>query len=185
MPAEGRRRLFFALWPAAATAAALHAQSERARAVCGGRPTRRSDLHLTLAFLGDLAADRVPVAEAVAAEVIAAEFEFVLDRIGYWKHNRILWAGCSAEPVALVDLAQQLATRLRGAGFALESRAFAAHVTLLRNARCAELPPLHHVLPWRADAFVLAESAAAGDSRYSELRRWPLRSGARAGPSGD
>lgn len=138
---------------------------------------RRDTLHLTLAFLGDVMATRVADAEAAAAKVTASAFTLDLDRLGYWKHNRIVWAGSVAVPPALTALAASLAEALRAAGFQLEERAFAAHVTLLRNAVCSPAASaLAAAIRWPAADFALVEShAGAGGSRYAVLRRWPLR----------
>src|SRR5690606_7323542 len=46
------RRVFFALWPDARTAAVLSGWAQDAHAMCGGRIMRPDTLHLTLAFLG-------------------------------------------------------------------------------------------------------------------------------------
>lgn len=170
-------RLFFALWPADEVAGALHATARAAHAGCGGRTMRRDTLHITLAFLGSVAAARVAAAEAAAGRMSAPAFELELDRLGYWKHNRIVWAGCSAPPPALLDLASALTQELRAEGFMLDERPFAAHATLVRNARCASAPPplLANPVRWPASDFALVEShAAAGGSRYAVRRRWPL-----------
>jgi 2'-5' RNA ligase len=65
----------------------------------------------------------------------------------------------------------------------LESRAFHAHVTLIRRARepGAELPPPPRV-DWPVDEFVLVRSALSREgSRYEVLERFALRGGARPG----
>lgn len=169
-------RCFFALWPDEALAGSLHALAEAAHASCGGRLMRRDTLHLTLAFLGEISADRVAAARAAADALAGTEgFDLTLDRLGYWQHNRILWAGGVSPRLTL--LADGLATRLRAAGFALDTRGFAAHVTLLRDARCEVVPTMPAALAWPVREFVLAESRpAAAGARYDIIGRWPLRS---------
>lgn len=173
--AAAAQRLFFALWPPAEVAQTLHAAACQAHAACGGRLIRRETLHITLAFLGDVAAARLGAVEAAAAGVSASAFVLAIDRLAYWRHNRIVWAGCSAPPVALEQLADGLARRLREAAFPLEDRRFAAHATLLRNAANAALPALDAAISWPVADFVLVASNAGADgSRYEVLRRWPL-----------
>jgi 2'-5' RNA ligase len=176
--ADGSRRLFFALWPDAAAAGKLHEAAKAARAACGGRLMRRETLHVTLAFLGAVAGARVAEAEAAAAAAAAAGATFALDidRLAYWRHNRILWAGCTAPPAALLRLADGLGQGLREAGFRLDARPFAVHATLLRNADCpAVAPALPETIRWQAADFVLVESHPAPEgSRYEPLRRWRL-----------
>jgi len=133
----------------------------------------RDNLHLTLAFLGDLSAERVADARAAADGLAAGSFELRLDRLGYWKHNRILWAGGESAP--LTALATALAERLRARSFRLDERPFAAHVTLLRDARCPALPALAEALAWPVAEFVLARSPEPGKvGAYEIVGRWPL-----------
>jgi 2'-5' RNA ligase len=175
MPADQSRRLFFALWPDAALAEALGALAVQAKESCGGRATATADIHLTLAFLGDIGAEAVREAEAVAARLDCGAVDMAIDRLGYWKHNRILWAGCSELPKTLAHLAGSLGDQLRQTGFTLDARPFAAHVTLLRDARCRELPAFGAPLHWRSSELILAGSVPRTQPRYSILRRWPLR----------
>ena len=173
-----RLRVFFALWPGAATAAALHARARALHAECGGRVMRRDTIHLTLAFLGDVAVPRLAALEAVAQSVRGERFVLELDRVGSWRGNRILWAGSVKGPAALPAMAEALAAGLREAGFELEARAFNPHVTLVRNAarppRVVEMAPLR----WPVASFVLvASEREAGGAHYRVLGRWPLGGG--------
>lgn len=177
------RRVFFALWPPDAAAERLHAAALAAHAACGGKAMRRENLHITLAFLGNVTADRYAAAESVAAAIDAPGFALELDELGWWKHNRILWAGCRAAPAALLGLADTLAARLRATGFVLDERPYAVHATLLRNARCPPpLPTLDVPIAWTATDFALVESVPGpGGSRYTVRRRWPLQSSVSGG----
>lgn len=170
------RRLFFALWPAAAIADELHAAARAAHVSCGGRLMRRETLHVTLAFLGDVPESRFADVLAVAPGATAPAFLLELDRLGHWPHSHIVWAGCTAAPAALPTLADDLAQGLRAAGFRLDDRPYAAHATLLRNAECRSgAPPLTNPIRWAVEDFALVESHRGADgSRYEVLRRWPL-----------
>jgi RNA 2',3'-cyclic 3'-phosphodiesterase len=166
-------RVFFAVWPDAPTAERLHTLGIEAGRNCSGRVMRRDTLHVTLAFLGEQPTDRLADARRAADAVAAEPFDLKLDRLGYWKHNRILWAG-GVSP-RLTFLAGSLADQLRTAGFSLEERPFVAHLTLLRDARCAEVPVLPEPFSWPVREFVLAESRLAREgSRYEIIGRWPL-----------
>ncbi len=169
-------RLFFALWPDSATSAALHARARALHLECGGRAMRRDTIHLTLAFLGDTPAREVERLQALAAQLEGERFALVLDHVGSWKRNRVLWTGPSILPPALAALAQDLEARLRVAGFALEERAFSPHVTLVRTARVAPAAAPLTPLRWRVTSFVLvaSERSAAG-AHYRVIGRWPLQ----------
>lgn len=166
-------RVFFAVWPDESAAQALAAAGREAYLACGGRPMRRDSLHLTLAFLGEQPEARIAEARAVADAVAAEPFTLTIDRLGYWRHNRILWAGGDCPP--LVALADALGACLRAAGFVLDERPFAAHATLLRNARCPAVPALATPIAWPVTEFVLVESRLSAEGAdYRAIGRWPL-----------
>lgn len=173
-------RVFFALWPDLAAQAALHRAALTAGRQCGGRVMRRQNLHLTLAFVGDVAPQRLPELQALAAEVAAPAFRLDLDRLGYWPHNHILWAGSGAASPALGELAGQLAARLRAAGWPTglkAGQAFVPHVTLLRkvDAHPAALPAFSP-LAWECESFALMRSClSASGAVYENIGKWPLR----------
>ena len=77
----------------------LEALAGRLHGVWRRAPDATRDLHLTLAFVGDVDRDRLPL-EAVGDAVGGPGFELPIDAVGYWPHNRIVWAGSTACPVA-------------------------------------------------------------------------------------
>ena len=177
MSAEALVRVFFALWPGDAAKQALAETAAKLREQCGGRATSAAKAHITLFFVGSIARTRLPALEALAASVESRGFELVLDRIGYWRHNRIVWAGAHAVPDPLSMLAAELTRRLATEGVVGEPRPYVPHVTLLRNAerapRTRTMPPLE----WAVREFALVESAPAGAGvQYNVMKRWPLAS---------
>ncbi|MBS3935926.1 MAG: RNA 2',3'-cyclic phosphodiesterase [Sulfuritalea sp.] len=175
MAESAPRRVFFALWPPAETLSALDAVATETVRRCGGRRTRRDALHLTLAFIGVVTSARLDALRNVAGRVRAEPFSFVLDRLGCWPRNRIVWTGCGAAPSAQNRLCATLAARLAEAGFIIDRRPFVPHVTLVRDARCDRLPERTSPIPWRVGDFVLAESLLQpAGARYRLLGRWPL-----------
>ncbi|MCX8085421.1 MAG: RNA 2',3'-cyclic phosphodiesterase [Rhodocyclaceae bacterium] len=172
-------RVFFALWPDVASRGALVAAAKAASAICGGRRQRDENLHLTLAFLGTVTSAKLDTLLAVGNGVRAAPYTLCFDRLGYWQHNRIVWAGCSEVPSAQRRLFALLADSLAAAGFRLDSRPHVPHVTLVRQARCATQLPELAPIPWRVTEFTLVESHLAQEgARYEVLARWPLMEGA-------
>lgn len=164
--------LFFALWPPPETARALAAWAAAVQKLAGGRATVEENIHLTLAFLGKADAHQ---ASAAAEPVRSSKFDLPIDAAKYWKHNKIVWVGPSALPAPLAALVERLHPALKAAGFELEDRPFAAHVTLLRKAAPpASIPPLPEVR-WPATAFLLCRSTPTGKgSRYEVLREFAL-----------
>jgi 2'-5' RNA ligase len=170
-----RDRLFFALWPDEALERRLMRLVDRVVLACGGRGVAAGKLHLTLVFLGDVERERVAPLRALAASVNGPQVELTLDRLGYWHHNLIAWAGTSAVPEALAGLVAALEARLRAAGYAFDRRPYVPHVTLARNARCRGRLTLEEPLLWRADEFVLVRSTRGnGTTHYEAIGRWPL-----------
>jgi 2'-5' RNA ligase len=171
-----KARVFFALWPSEAAAMDLHRVARAARAAGGGRAMRRETLHLTLAFLGDVARERIPDLAAIAAAVHAAAFTLRLDQVGYWRHNHILWAGCAAPDAGLLALAEELRSGLQQAGFLLAPAGFTPHVTLVRNAAALAEPMQLESIEWPVTEFLLMEShPSSAGADYQPLARWPLQ----------
>ena len=145
---------------------------------------RRETLHLTLAFLGNVAVDQIEVLCATAAGVRAEAFLLTLDHFGSRRRQGLVWATCAAAPPPLLALVQALRRGLSAVGFPLETGAFVPHVTLLRKAVNSELialPPLPP-LTWPVADFVLVQSQLgnAGAS-YRIIARWPLAAPPTAG----
>ena len=172
---ESRRRLFFALWPPEPVRSTLAEWAAICRAQSEGRLVERSNLHATLAFLGMVDSRQQEAANAVAAALRCRGFELGLDRIGYWRHNRIVYAGVQRMPAPLTQLAAQLARELVQAGLHTEERPYAAHVTLLRDAVRAPSGLAAAHVSWNVDAMVLVESRHVhGGVVYQPLQRWTL-----------
>ena len=124
------------------------------------RRTRRENLHLTLAFIGALEADRAREVAARLATEACMPFDWSLDAVGAFGGARVLWAGgASPQLDALAARARRLLDEL---DVRYDRKPFVAHVTLLRNvprdaarhaARRLEPPIL-----WHARAPVLLES---------------------------
>ena len=176
-PAGPRRRIFFALWPDAPTAAGIVRATKRAVRQCGGRPMAKDRLHVTLAFLGALDAAALERARS-AAPIATGAFDVLLDRIGYFEESRVLWFAPRVVPRELLALEHELWAALEERGFAREPRIYRPHVTLARRARAVAEEPVDPV-PWHAADLALVESLPAGKNvHYEILERWPLAPGA-------
>lgn len=98
-------------------------------------------IHLTLKFLGEVAADREPqIVEAVNGAAQGAR-RFTLPVAGFGAfpgpaRPRVLWVGCEALP-ALEILEHRLEQGMERLGFPVEAKAFRPHLTLGRANRDA------------------------------------------------
>ena len=153
-------RLFFALWPDAVARSELAAAGAAARVDRPGRVVRAADLHMTLAFLGEVAPERLPELIAIGAALPWAPTILRIDRAGFFSRGGILWLGPARTPEVLVAAVGELQARLRAVGLRIEDRPFAAHVTVARNAEGCRPGLLAVPVLWRADTFTLCASAA-------------------------
>lgn len=192
MSAEGRNqkqpkpataRVFFALWPSPEIAGHLGDIARDSAAQFGGRATRSDTIHLTLAFLGNVAETRLPELSAAAETVRFEPFAIGIDCLGFWSHNHLLWAGCRRPAPPLGELAGQLRLALARAGFRVggEGRDFVPHVTLVRHVPDAGAPsdnrPLPPIAPlvWRCERFVLVRSTlSASGPTYRVIGEYPF-----------
>lgn len=168
------RRLFIGLWPDADTVAALSAWAARAHALCGGRIMRPDTLHLTLAFLGKVEAERVAaLSDAVRGWKVRTGL-LDLSRFGRFKGPRIVWAGPPAPRVDWLDaLHEELWGHLQAMGYAMPDEVFCPHVSLLRNAGPGNVSDLavEHPIAWRPARCVLVASTPAVTGSYYEVLR--------------
>lgn len=167
-------RLFFALWPPAQTASALAKWAAGAATLSGGRALPEPSIHLTLAFLGDAAEERLPAALRAARRVRGSIHRLPIEQAKRWSDHELVWVGPNRTPVELALLARSLGSELRAEGFEIESRPFLAHVTVVRKAGKAVLPALPAV-EWPVTEFMLVHSTLSRHgSSYTILERFPM-----------
>ncbi len=171
-------RCFVALQPDAAAldrldrlAAEQHARFPSARRM------QRENLHLTLAFIGALDAERARQVAAALAGEQHAPFEWLVDGIGAFAGARVLWVGgTDARLDAMAQHARDLLDRMN---VPFDRKPFVAHVTLLRDLpRESARDPARQIeppIPWRAGRPVLLESRADAKA----LRYLPVATGGR------
>lgn len=131
-----------------------------------------AQMHLTLAFLGDVAAPTVAALQPVLDELAPlAAPELRVHGVGAFpsaQRPRVLWAGVDGELERLRELHAAVNVRLERMGLPVERRPFRPHVTLARvrdeAPGVALLEALRALLPgtsdatFRADELVLFES---------------------------
>lgn len=170
-----RARVFFALWPQGEPRTTLARWGDQLVAECGGRAVARSNIHLTLFFVGDVAREHIARLEGAARSVHTAPFALTIDRIGHFRHNRIVWAGTAHCPPQLLALEARLRATLEPLGVKAEDRPYLPHITLVRKAQRKPARRTPEACIWRVEDLVLMESVAnAGGVRYEPLAKWPL-----------
>ncbi len=147
-------RLFFALWPNAATRAHL----VRLQAPVIGRKVSPENLHLTLAFVGSQPKSLIPALTKLIDKLPGQSFTVGIDRYGYFKKPRIAWAGPSETPLPLVELHQRLMNELNAVQVPLKPEGkFTPHVTLARDAQSID-DPFGPAISWQVDRMLLIQS---------------------------
>jgi len=136
-------RTFAAVNLPAALRQAIHAAAAPLRDA--GLPVKWVEadaVHLTLKFLGDVAADRLPELSGALDRACAGmrEFEVGIGEFGAFPsgvHARVIWLGCESAPP--LELLQHAVEREYAAlGFPIEGRPFRPHLTLGRARQHAK-----------------------------------------------
>lgn len=168
------RRLFLALWPAPALARSITAAIAgvaRNRGI-SGRAVPAAQAHLTLLFLGPVAAAAEARLVEAAAAIRVPRFELVLDQVGCFYRSRVLWAGPQYIPPPLLDLWEQLRGAAEAAGAGQDYKPLVPHVTGLRDIRDRIRPVPIAPLRWAVADFALVHSI---DQQYHVVSQWPLQ----------
>jgi len=131
------------------------------KAVLGGERinwTDPSNIHLTLAFLGDTEEDLIKVVSIMLKQKCTGfgEFSFILKGSGVFKNYsdpRVIWIGIENNE-KLMKLNDEIKTGLKDAGFRLEDRPFRPHITLGRIKSIRNTDFLRSSLEKHEDAFI-------------------------------
>ena len=170
--------------------AALQAELRR-RGLAELRWVRPEGVHLTLKFLGETPADKLPaIQEALAAAVAGiAPHRLRLGPLGTFGNRRgpqVLWVDLEGDAATLARLQRRIDEALAPLGFAREKREFAPHLTLARvrpqSARaagrvCADVLP--QMRPSEREVEVsevslMRSTLGPGGAVYERLATFPL-----------
>jgi 2'-5' RNA ligase len=173
-------RLFFALWPGDPMRTALAAAAAPAVVQVAGQPVPPGNLHVTLAFLGQVPRSAlVPLFEVGGLGPWPA-VELAFARLEFWAKPKVLVAMPESVPAAGSAIVDRLWTGLERLGYAREDRPWRPHLTLARRVRrpppdnlvLAPIAAAGDVPPWR---LALVESSAHPDGpRYKPIADWPI-----------
>ncbi|MGB7219694.1 MAG: RNA 2',3'-cyclic phosphodiesterase [Vicinamibacterales bacterium] len=119
---------------------AIAAEQKRVAAIVGKGASLRwvlpAHMHLTLAFLGEVAEAAVPqIVDALSPNFDIAPFTAVFQHLGVFPPRgapRVLWLGMAEGASQTVGLQRQVAQRLERVGVPPEPRPFHPHLTLGR-----------------------------------------------------
>jgi RNA 2',3'-cyclic 3'-phosphodiesterase len=177
-------RLFIAIRP---PLPAIDALFDTMEAVENARWQDEEQLHITLAFLGDVPETAIDDLAVSLARVDFAPFDLTIAGTGHFERKgriHALWAGIEPSP-ALLDLQRRVSEACERAGLTPERRRYHPHVTLARFSRpspdIAAWLARHGTLrlsPFAVNRFGLYESHLSHDpAHYEELALFPAPGG--------
>jgi len=142
------------------------------------------NIHLTLKFLGDIAASQITAIGAQMDAVAASKPFFRLEARGVGafpglRKARVLWVGLTGDVDRLLSLQADLETGLESIGYAKDSRGFQAHLTIGRVGRPGAVQTIGEALaslqdtasePFQVDRLALYQSVLKpAGAQYSLL----------------
>lgn len=170
------RRLFFAL----ALPDEIQSQIISWRAthfpLSAGKPVAQANLHLTLAFLGDISAEKQRALSQLAGRIRQSAFNLCLNDAGQWLRSGVIWLGPRQAPRGLLQLADMLRAQAARSGCYQTPLPFHPHITLYRQAtQAVALPAPDFSWSFRPTEFALYSSNfKQGRTRYQVLEKWPF-----------
>jgi len=164
----------------------LKSELGRLRAnIPGVRWVPTEQIHLTLAFLGEVDEEAAVKLTAQLAEIRADAFKLSFGGIGCFpdrQRPRVIWIGVIPEP-GLLRLATAVQQSAHTAGILLEERHFSPHITLARlklpavDDLRAFLDQQHRITlePFAVREFTLFQSKLTSQgAMHSQIRSFPL-----------
>ena len=162
-------RTFIAAWPDEATRTRIGRLIEQLDARSPVRAMQARNLHLTLAFIGELDAARAAEVAQASRTLQPQQFEWSIDQMGWFPRSRVAWLGGRVdEPLTTAAASARAALDELAIGY--DRKPFVPHVTVLRNVRAFDRAgPLTESLAWRTCHVALY--ASARDRHGSVYRR--------------
>lgn len=168
-------RAFFALVPDATVAGQFTTLAQDVARRARGRAVAGDHVHVTLAFLGDVAAASIPDLVRIGDAMPRARAALAFDTLGSWRASGVAWIAPHGLPPQVLALHDALHRALVDAGFPLDTRPFRPHVTLARRcvhpvgrARCTPIR-------WQVDRLCLVGSELTPEGpHYREIAAWRL-----------
>ena len=97
-----------------------------------GNFTLPENLHLTLAFIGEVNPKKVEKIEAILETVAFEPFDVTIDRLCAFSHGTLWYAGLK-EDKPLMLLQREITYKLALCGFEMDGREYKPHITLGRE----------------------------------------------------
>ncbi|QYK04599.1 RNA 2',3'-cyclic phosphodiesterase [Shewanella zhangzhouensis] len=141
-----------------------------------GKPVAKTNLHMTLAFLGQTSHCQRQTLEAALEGVAMPGFEQRLSTLVHWRGAGVLCLWGKATDSGLTDLYQGCQSLCHTLGLHQSEHSFNPHITLFRKVKQYQVPewqPEPVILRPDTLNLYLSNSTPAG-VRYEVLQSWPL-----------
>jgi len=127
--------------------------------------------HVTLPFIGDFEALRIPELQNLAGRIQVEPFRLGFDRLEYWIRPKVACLVPSIVPAELERLVTSLDAILEPFGIASKDRTYRPHITVSRGARSFTTERLAARVVTEWSSFELMESVSGqGGVNYIPLK---------------
>ena len=168
-------RMFYALRPDSPTRMQIAAAAQSIVWAGSVRLVPPENYHLTIAFVGEIGAERLPLLRRIGADLRAASCTIEFDRTEYWPKPAVVVAAAREIPAALEHCWRALHQDLGRHEFQLDPKRLRPHVTLARKVAQAPVPTPITKFAWRASECCLMRSSGGGAQPvYTVVDTWPL-----------
>ena len=110
-----------------------------------GKFSMPENLHLTLAFIGEVSQKKVDTIKAIMDTITFSPFAVTIDRLGTFSRGTLWWAGLR-EDKPILDLQHEVEHKLALCGFEMDGRKYHPHITLGRQV-------VIDMKPWQIEPF--------------------------------
>jgi 2'-5' RNA ligase len=171
----GSVRCFYAVWPDEPARRQLAAAAALVQGGVGALPVPHENYHVTLAFVGEVAAPLLAVLQQIGRDLGAPSLKLKFDAYEYWPKPQVVVAAVREVPDTVADIWRRLHAELALHGFVLSPKRLRPHATLTRKVTQAPVWPAMSAFEWTARSFSLvrSDSSAAG-AVYTVVNTWPL-----------
>jgi 2'-5' RNA ligase len=170
-------RLFFALWPDSLVRARMARAAAALPADISARRVLPQSYHLTLAFIGEVAAAQLAVLQQIGRSQRFAGCTLNFDAVEHWREPKVVVATARQIPAELHGLWAQLQQALaQSQALRFEpAPSLRPHVTLARKVAQATVLQAMSPFEWTSRDFSLVRSDTSGaHAVYTVVDTWPL-----------
>lgn len=167
-----KKRLFLGLWPDDRQRNTLRDTFRPLLSTVEGKMVDRRNWHVTLVFVGEFPADRVPELLVKINHLDVQPFRLRFDRLSFFPRPKIACLETMTVPNELKKLKSDLESVLLPYEVAPEDLEYRPHITAVRNARPFEPVRLARPLELHWSGFELIESISMpGSIQYRPLKQ--------------